>query len=39
VVIPAGGEALAVRPLEWKTFAAAVDAVLATSGKTAAAHR
>ena len=38
-VTPAVREALAVRRLEWKTFARAVDAVPATSGKTAAAHR
>jgi PadR family transcriptional regulator PadR len=38
-ITSAGREALAVRRLEWATFARAVEAVLARSGEAAGGHR
>jgi DNA-binding PadR family transcriptional regulator len=38
-ITAAGREALAVRRLEWATFARAVEAVLARSGEAAGGHR
>ncbi|HEY7604062.1 MAG TPA: helix-turn-helix transcriptional regulator [Gaiellaceae bacterium] len=38
-ITPGGREALAVRRLEWQTFARAVEAVLAMPGKAADTHR